>query len=244
MFSFFSRKPQAEIFPFHLLKTDMHSHLIPGIDDGSPNPETSIHLIKGLLDLGYEKLITTPHIMQDMYPNTPETIANAYKVIKKEWKEKNPLPLQFGAEYLLDESVQKLVDLKKEILPIKQKKILIEFSFVSEPMLLRETLFDLQINGYQLILAHPERYSYYHRKLSMYEDLMDMGCELQCNLLSFVGYYGKATCNMAEYLVKNKMVSFLGTDLHHENHLNILRTLPFTPALRTLMSNPIMNQEL
>ncbi len=244
MFSFFSRKTKQEIFPFHLLKTDMHSHLIPGIDDGSPNIETSFKLINGLLELGYEKLITTPHIFQDMYPNTPKTIGDGFKLLKKNWKKKTPIPLTFGAEYLLDDSVQKLLDQKKEILKISGKKILIEFSFVSEPLLLRETLFDLQIKGYQLILAHPERYSYYHRKLPFYEDLIHMGCDLQCNLLSFAGYYGNDAKSVAEYLVKNKMVSYLGTDLHHENHLNMLRTLPFSNALQTLMSEPIMNQAL
>jgi tyrosine-protein phosphatase YwqE len=244
MFSIFSRKANKEIFPFHLLKTDMHSHLIPGIDDGSPNIETSFNLINGLLELGYEKLITTPHIIQDMYPNTPTTIGDGFKLLKKNWKEKTPIPLQFAAEYLLDDSVQKLVSQKSEILKVSQKKILIEFSFVSEPMLLKETLFELQINGYQLILAHPERYSYYHRKLPFYEDLIDMGCDLQCNLLSFAGYYGNDVKAVAEYLVKNKMVSYLGTDLHHENHLNFLKTLPYSNALKTLMSNPIMNQEL
>jgi hypothetical protein len=244
MFSIFSRKSKQEIFPFHLLKTDMHSHLIPGIDDGSPNVETSFNLINGLLDLGYEKLITTPHIIQDMYPNTPKTIGDGFKLLKKNWNGKTPLPLNFAAEYLLDESVQNLVQQKGEILKVSEKKILIEFSFVSEPMLLRETLFDLQINGYQLILAHPERYSYYHRRLPFYEDLMHMGCELQCNLLSFSGHYGNEAKSVSEYLVKNKMVSYLGTDLHHEAHLNLLRTLPYSNALKTLMSNPIMNQEL
>ena len=118
MFSIFSKKAKQEIFPFHLLKTDMHSHLIPGIDDGSPNIETSFKLINGLLELGYEKLITTPHIFQDMYPNTPTTIGEGFKLLKKNWEAKSPIPLQFGAEYLLDDSVQNLLDQKKEILKI------------------------------------------------------------------------------------------------------------------------------
>jgi tyrosine-protein phosphatase YwqE len=236
MFSFFSKKKNLEIFPFHRLETDMHSHLLPGIDDGSPDVETSIRLIQGLEDLGYKQFITTPHAMEDLYPNNRSTIQAAYDTLKNELKTQKKFPrIRFAAEYLLDGNVDTLLEKKEPMLTLKDKIVLVEISFASQPIYLKEILFNLQMNGYQPIFAHPERYSFYHHQPSYYAEIKAMGCLFQSNLLSFSGYYGGSVKQAAEYLVNQGLTDYLGTDLHHDRHLENLRELPFTPALAKLI---------
>jgi protein-tyrosine phosphatase len=134
---------------------------------------------------------------------------------------------------------------KIPMLTLKDKMVLTEVSFVSPPIYLKEVLFEMQMKGYQPIFAHPERYGFYHSKPSEYAEIRDMGCLFQCNLLSFNGYYGTPVRQAAEYLVKNNLVDFLGTDLHHEKHLQALQELPFTPALAKLMDDHgVMNSTM
>lgn len=242
MFSIFKKKLPIEPFPFHLLETDMHSHLIPAVDDGSPDVQESITLIKGMLDLGYTRLITSSHIMQDMYPNTPETLEKGYQAIRNTWE--GDLPLQYGAEYFLDDYVTRLVNKGESLLTISGNKLLVELSFVSRPMGLKDMIFDLQMRGYELILAHPERYAYLHRDPRFYEEIKQTGCTFQCNILSFSGYYGESIREAAEFLVSRDLVDLLGTDLHHQRHLKALQELPFTPALRKLMGGNLLNPQL
>ena len=214
----------------------MHSHLLPGIDDGSPDIETSLSLIRGLEDLGYTRLITTPHAMEDLYPNNRETIQAAFMALNDELVAQMPESrVQFAAEYMLDGNVENLLEKRIPLLTIKDNWVLVELSFASPPIYLKELLFNLQVQGYQPILAHPERYSYYHAQPRIYAQVKAMGCLFQSNLLSFSGYYGSSARQAAEYLVKEGMVDLLGTDLHHQRHLSHLRELPFTPALATLL---------
>jgi len=222
MFSIFKKKvyPKTDL---SALVCDMHSHLLPGIDDGSPDPETSIKLIEGLTDLGYKKLITTPHIMWDLYKNDSRTIAAAYQTLY-EVPGQLTLTLHTAAEYYLDNYFDQYLLNNSPLLTIKDKWVLVEFSFVTVPVNLKQTLFNLQINGYQPILAHPERYMYFAGDKKKYDELYEAGCFFQLNLLSLTGYYGKGPQELAEYLIKKRYVHLLGTDLHHERHLNALRS--------------------
>jgi protein-tyrosine phosphatase len=249
MFSIFKRKSSALTFPYYLLKTDMHSHLIPAVDDGSQNEDESLFLIRGMMELGFEKLITTPHIMQDMYPNNRQTIGMGYdeiiRYIPSEEKEKiNTTTLRTGAEYFLDDHVLTLMETNEPLLSIKDNMVLVEISFASPPIGLKEMIFDLQIKGYQPILAHPERYTFYHRTPSTYRDLKDTGVLFQSNLLSFSGYYGGSVKNAAEFLANEDLIDLLGTDLHHDRHLAHLQELPFTPALQKAVGKGLMNADL
>ncbi len=221
MFSIFKKKvyPKTDL---SALGCDMHSHLLPGIDDGSPDPETSFKLIQGLTDLGYKKLITTPHIMSDLYKNDAETITSAFEMLQV--GSKLTSTLFTAAEYYLDDYFDDLLEENTPLLTLKGKWVLVEFSFVTAPVNLKQTLFNLQINGYQPILAHPERYLYFAEDKKKYDELHEAGCFFQLNLLSLTGYYGRGPLDLAEYLVKKKYVDLLGTDLHHDRHLHALRT--------------------
>lgn len=206
---------------------DMHSHLIPGIDDGSPDVPTSLELIQGLRDMGYQKFIATPHILWDIFKNNKGTITPAYHELLAALKEqKIELPFTFAAEYFLDYHVDELIESHTPLLTIKDNLVLVEFSFVSAPLDLKEKLFALQMAGYQPVLAHPERYSYFARNKEVYDELREAGYYFQVNLLSLAGYYGKVPLELAAHLVKNKYVDLLGTDLHHSRHLQALQTSP------------------
>ena len=219
MFSFFRKKIPAIPVDFSGLKTDMHSHLLPGIDDGSSDPEMSSILKKGLEDLGYQQFITTPHIMWDLYKNTPANISETLESLRLSGHHN----IRAAAEYFMDDHFDELLSSADPLLCIRDTKVLVEFSFISPPMDLREKIFAMQMKGYQPILAHPERYEYMSQKKSMLDELKAMGCEFQMNLLSLTGYYGKIARELALYLVGQSLVSWVGTDLHHDRHLNALR---------------------
>jgi tyrosine-protein phosphatase YwqE len=205
----------------------MHSHLIPGIDDGSPDVTTSLELIEGLRDMGYQKFIATPHILWDIFKNNRSTITPAFNDLLAGLKEQNiELPFRFAAEYFLDYHVDELLEAQTPLLTIKDNLVLVEFSFVSAPLDLKEKLFALQMAGYQPVLAHPERYTYFARNREVYDELREAGYFFQVNLLSLAGYYGKGPLELATHLVKNKYVDLLGTDLHHSRHLYALQTSP------------------
>jgi tyrosine-protein phosphatase YwqE len=224
MFSFFKKKPEA---PSNLssLRCDVHSHLIPGIDDGSPDLETSIRLIRGLIGLGYRKIITTPHINADIFPNTPAIIQAGQTVVKEELQRQDiNVSFHAAAEYLMDERFSRLLATGEPLLTLKDNLVLVELSFAVPAINLREILFDMQLKGYQPVLAHPERYLYFGANRGWYDQLRDAGCLFQLNLLSFSGHYGPESRQLAAYLIKKQYVDLLGTDLHHEKHLEVLRS--------------------
>ncbi len=246
MFSFFKGKTNKAYFPFDKLGTDMHSHLVPGVDDGSPDADTSIRLIRGMMDLGYSKIITTPHVMEELFKNTPETIYTGFRSLEKEMeREKLSVFVKPAAEYLVDGNLEDIMERKGLLLTLTGNLVLVEISFASPPFNLKDVIFELQINGYQPVLAHPERYSFWHHQPRQYEDLKAMGCLLQCNLLSFSGYYGAEVQHAAELLSKRGLIDLLGTDLHHERHLTHLRSLEYSAALaRVVEEKGVLNPDL
>ena len=233
MFSIFKRKYPAQGPDFTGIKTDMHSHLLPGIDDGSPDAANSVLLKKGLEDLGYRQFIATPHIMWDMYKNTPSTIDQALGHLRQQGNHGN---IRAAAEYFMDDHFTEMVDTAAPLLAIHGKRVLVEFSFVAAPFDVKEQLFNLQIKGYEPILAHPERYAYFTANKSVYNDFKSMGCLFQLNLLSVTGYYGKQVQELAAWLMAKNYIDFAGTDLHHERHLEALRSSKnIVPAVKQLL---------
>jgi len=223
MLSIFKKKTSG-VVDLSELGTDMHSHLLPGIDDGAADVETSLRLIRGLQDLGFQRFVTTPHIMWDIYRNDADTIAQAHRHLEIGLSaNKHDVTLRTAAEYFLDDHFDELLDKDVPLLTIKDNWVLVEFSFVTPPINFKEKLFNLQIKGYQPVLAHPERYSYFSHQKEVYDELRTAGCLFQLNLLSLTGYYGKPAHDLAKYFVKKKMVSLIGTDLHHDRHLQALR---------------------
>jgi protein-tyrosine phosphatase len=243
----FSRsKPAAGKADLSLLKADMHSHLLPGIDDGSPDIKTSLALIKGMRELGYTKLITTPHIMWDMYKNTREIVLEKLELLRLAVKEQGiDVEINAAAEYFLDDYVHELIKNNEPLLAVKGNMVLVEFSMAFPSHSLKDILFDMQMQGYQPIIAHPERYIYLERTKDFYDELKDIGCLFQVNLLSLIGYYGRTQQELAQYLVKKRYYDLAGTDLHHTRHLDALHNKELGAQLQKLMDScKIINDQL
>jgi protein-tyrosine phosphatase len=246
MFGLFKKKENLHT-DLSGLVADMHNHLIPGIDDGATDMESSIVMIRAMHALGYRKFIATPHVQWEMFKNTHEIIENGANNVRERLKE-TEMNVEFrgAAEYFLDEHVDELLEKNVPLLTIYKNMVLVEFSFIRQPMDLKDKLFQLQIKGYQPIIAHPERYLYFGAHKNVYDELHDMDCVFQLNLLSLVGYYGKKQEELAQYLIKKKYVSLLGSDLHNIRHINILRASSTisTTVNRLLDAGVLLNPDL
>ncbi|RJE71365.1 tyrosine-protein phosphatase [Reichenbachiella sp. MSK19-1] len=208
------RKPQVSIH------TDLHSHLIPGIDDGVKSWEQSLNIIQGLYALGVNKIITTPHIINDYYPNKPETILAGVEELNQRLTEADiKAKVIAGAEYYIDDWFIAAIDDDTELLTFGNQYILVETAFMNKPLQLEEVFFKLRAKGFTPILAHPERYQYLQENYSLIQPIIDMGVKLQINSSSFIGYYSKEAKKTAEHLVKQGQVHFIGSDIHHDQHL-------------------------
>lgn len=244
MFNFW-RKETALINDFSQLGTDLHSHLIPGIDDGADTLETSLQLIQALHDLGFKQLYTTPHVMSDLYPNTKASILEGLEKLQAAVKAAG-IAIEIGAaaEYYMDEYFENIIK-SDELLTLPGNHVLVEMSFVTAPPNLFHYIFKLQTKGYHPILAHPERYLFLNKKMDSYERLKEYGCKFQLNILSLIGYYGKPVQDAAYKLLKNKMIDYLATDLHHQRHAELLKqALLDKPFLRTISAYEFSNHTL
>ncbi|WP_461532088.1 tyrosine-protein phosphatase [Sinomicrobium sp.] len=200
---------------------DIHSHLLPGIDDGAKTIEDTNSLVDNFLELGIRHIITSPHIIQGVWPNNSDIIRNKEGEVRPVVIEKVS-SFRAAAEYLMDESFRKLVR-EKDILCLKDHYVLVEMSYINPPLSLFDILFDLQVAGYTPVLAHPERYLFYHDNFDMYAKLKKAGCLLQLNLLSLSTYYGKGVNKTALRLLREGMFDFVGTDAHNSRHIAYLK---------------------
>lgn len=220
LFKSLSKKQNLPLNYFYT--TDIHSHLIPDIDDGVKTLEESISIIRNLKELGYQKLITTPHIMSHRFPNTKETILSGLEKVKMELKKQNiDIIIEAAAEYYYDEYFIELIR-KKDLLTFGDNHILFELSYTANPFGLEQVVYELLNYGYKPILAHPERYTYYSQSLEKYHNLKDLGLLFQINLNSLNKFYGKNPKIAAEYLVENSLVDFVGSDIHSLKYFDSL----------------------
>ncbi|MFN0031430.1 MAG: tyrosine-protein phosphatase [Flavobacteriales bacterium] len=241
------KRPEKKIEPVDLsvLQADMHSHLLFGIDDGAESLEDSIQLILHLQQLGYKKLITTPHIYQDMYRNTPDTIFPKLEIVREELKNRSiDVELSAAAEYFCDDHFEKLIE-EQNLLTFSARYVLFEISFAAENANLGRAIFNMRLAGYNPILAHPERYDYWHRDFSRYESMLDKDVLLQINISSLTGQYGPGAQRIAERLIEKGMVSFVGTDCHHMGHVQLTNAARSSPYMKMLLeSGKLLNHHL
>ncbi|MFD2161110.1 tyrosine-protein phosphatase [Paradesertivirga mongoliensis] len=246
LFDLFRKKQQkVPEINFSRIKTDIHSHLIPGIDDGAQNIEESISLIKRMMDFGFTKLLTTPHIMADYYRNTSDSILKGLDQLRDELSQRNiNIEVNAAAEYYLDETFENKLN-KGDVLTLGDKFLLFELSFINYPKNLFEVIDKILQKGYTPLLAHPERYPYLAGSVENYERIKDSGCYLQINTLSLAGHYGKQTQKVAEQMVDHYLIDFLGSDLHRMKHADaILKSLSMPYVSRLLTEYQLQNEML
>lgn len=234
-----SRRLQIPV-DLSVLGCDVHSHLVPNIDDGSKGIDDSVSMIKELNQLGYKKIITTPHIMGDFYRNTPETILGGLEHVTDALKE-NQIAVEMGAaaEYYLDYDLEKKLDNEK-LLTFGKNYLLFEISYMNPPDNMYHVIFKMQTLGYKPVLAHPERYNFWHSDFEKYESFIDRGVLLQLNINSLSGYYSIPTKKIAEKMIEKKMISFLGTDCHHIGHVNLIKEVVYEKHLQQLIESGIL----
>ena len=239
-----SKSSASRITDLSVLKTDIHSHLIPGIDDGSKDIENSIELITSLHELGYQKLITTPHIISDSYRNTPEIILRGLEIVREAVRKQNiPVEIEAAAEYYVDFEFQNKIG-KEKLLTFGDNYLLFEVSYLNPPENLEKVIFELQMEGYKPILAHPERYPFWYHT-DQYEKFKERGILFQMNINSLTGYYSLKTKKVAEQLIDKGMIDFLGTDCHHMGHISLLNKVGHEKHLhKILMSGKLLNQSI
>lgn len=221
LFHFFKQKPLlCDLIPDNHI--DIHSHLLPGIDDGASTIEDTENLIIGLENIGIKKFITTPHVMSDVWKNTTKLIEDK----KKDTLEKLDIPyikdrFKVAAEYMIDAEFRELFK-NEPLLTLKDNYVLVEMSYLSPPIQLYDILSELKVAGYQPVLAHPERYNFYHHSLDNYKKLKAAGCLFQLNMLSATGYYGERVSKTTDLLLENGLIDFVGSDVHHFRHLEYM----------------------
>ncbi len=200
---------------------DLHNHLLPGIDDGSKTLADTLGMIEGMQELGITEAIATPHTYPGLWPNTKKTITQAF----------DQVPHSFitgcSSEYFADSTLLEILQ-TQDLQPLKNNHLLIEFGMMSAPVAgLMDVLFDLKLKGYQLILAHPERYLYWDKNLVMFEELKTFNLEFQLNALSLLGYYGDRCKKLSEQLLSENYYEYLGTDFHNLHHIHYAKNHTF-----------------
>jgi len=233
----FSSQKLTSPLDFKSLAVDMHSHLIPAVDDGVNSFEEALEIITGLSDMGFSKIIITPHIMSDYYKNTPEIINRGCDSLRHLVDEaKIPIEIEAAAEYLIDDGFEEKLKTGK-LMTLGDNYILVELSYYQPHPNLSSIIFNLQIEGYKVILAHPERYEYWHNNFSKYEELKDRGVYFQMNTISLGNTYAPSVLKIAEKLVQQDMVDFLGTDIHNKRTIERLEISRYSKILEILLSS-------
>lgn len=243
MFSWFKRK---KTYPeVNLLTVDIHSHLLPALDDGVKTVEEAEEIILRFKKLGYKKIITTPHVMSDAYRNTPELILEKLKLLKEHLTLRGILiEIEAAAEYYLDEYLINQLETNQKILTFGKNYLLFETNFLTEPLQLKEFIFLATTKGYKPVLAHPERYLYLQNNIEKMQDLLDRGVLFQLNISSITGYYSKQVKQVAKKLIEKKWVHFLGSDCHHVQHIKLIEDTTKLRYYQQALSLPLLNNSL
>ncbi len=241
MFSFFHKK----IFLVDYLHglVDMHNHILPGIDDGAKTVNDSINLIKGFSEIGITNFICTPHIMNNYYPNTPKTIKNSYEIVTKELEklELDSIKIESAAEHMIDDNFENILK-NNDIMPLKEDYLLVEMSYLQPSFNFDIATRKIAKQLYFPILAHPERYVYFHKKYETYARLKAQGVLFQMNLLSLdAESYGTEVLKIGQKLLEYGQIDFVSSDIHNKHQLNLLREIKITNKTLKLILPVIEN---
>ena len=204
--------------------TDIHSHIIFDVDDGSKSIEESLELLKMLKSVGFDNIIMTPHYIEDTEycsynPEKLEKLA----ILREEVKKHNiDINLYLGNEIFINDHIIDGIS-EGKIYPLNNSKyILFELPFHNQILGLADFVYEMKIAGYIPILAHPERYSYFQSNYDLVDELKEEGLLFQCNYASILGYYGKDAEKLIKYMLKNEYVDYLGTDIHHTSKAYVI----------------------
>lgn len=242
-------KPDAQTTqaPLNLswFSTDMHSHFLPGVDDGARTMDESLAMLRKMQEFGYQKCILTPHIKMDMYPNSEADLQLKFLELTQAMDTAGlTIRVELAAEYYLDDHFLNRLENTPLLSFGPQRYVLVEFSFVNAPVFEKETFQRIIDKGYTPILAHFERYVYLHGSVASAETYRAMGVNIQLNLNSLTGHYGPDVKKQAERMLDQFTVDFVGTDAHRMDHLVLLENHLSSPYLAQLNERLLKNQSL
>ncbi len=242
MFNWFLKKETfQQSYP---ITVDIHSHLLPGIDDGAKSFEDSEKIIRKLMELGFTKLITSPHV-HELYRNSTETILGKLTELRTYLKEKEiDITIDTVAEYHVDEWLIHELNEQKPLLTFHGKHLLFETNFFAEPLVLNDFIFKISSQGYVPVLAHPERYLYLVNNVTRIEDLLARGVLFQLNTTSLAGLYGPVVEKLAKFLIDQRCVHLLGSDCHTLFQAETLQRSMKTKYYQKALSLPLLNHSL
>ncbi len=225
---------------------DIHSHILPGIDDGAKDMKTSMLLLQKFSDFGIHNLVTTPHIKSTIFPNTPDLILKSLDNVQQELKLHNleHMNIRAAAEYFLNDVFLEKLEQGEPLLCLTEDVVLVEFSHHQLPMNAYDLLFQLQLKSYTPVLAHPERYRDLQTQMHVYMKLKDAGCLFQLNLLSLTDFYGKSVQKTAYKLLGEGYYDCFGSDVHHAYQIEVLSNLKISKHLPQFLSLVNSHQEL
>ncbi|MDD2595614.1 MAG: hypothetical protein PHD11_07375 [Bacteroidales bacterium] len=210
------------------MTTDIHCHILPGVDDGAGNMDSSVEIFERLYNAGVKQIVLTPHVSKGIYPNTTQILVSGFALLADfiPVNLKDALSLKLGAEYMIDDYFEEITD----PLVYRNNTILIEMSYSSRSSNIMDVVFNLLNKGYNPILAHPERYVFYQgpghhtpNRLQELEKLVDMGCALQLNIQSLTGSYGEGSLKVLKYLLDHDYYSYIATDIHSAGQFDLFK---------------------
>ncbi len=241
MFNFFQRKNYLADYLHGLV--DIHNHLLPGIDDGAKSVDESLSLINGFSQFGVTSFKCTPHIMHNHYDNTPKTIKKAFEQLSKELEKKSMLDVKidYAAEHMIDDNFENILE-EQQVMPLKEEYLLIEMSYLQPSFNFDASVEEIARHKYFPILAHPERYMYYHGNYGKYPSMKSNGILFQLNLLSLTSEsYGSDVQKIAEKLLKDGLIDFVGTDVHNSRQLELLKEIKLSKKVLNRLLSVIEN---
>ena len=239
MIFFLKTKTPVLKLPFY---SDIHSHVLPGVDDGPAKTQEAVQILQYYRQTGVRQIYLTPHIDFSRYPNnTPFFLSERYRKFTHSIPPTRVPELHLAAEYMCNNQM----DTQVPLLCLHNSHVLIEMSYYYLSPNIEDIIFSLVNNNYKPILAHPERYTYLHKKLHAFEKYMHMGCVMQLNLLSLTGRYGPESTHILKHLLENNYYRYVGSDVHSLAQFQLLKkttvSRKYAAAIEELMHN---NNEL
>ncbi|MFC5409538.1 tyrosine-protein phosphatase [Larkinella bovis] len=250
-FGFLTRSytKNAKADPVSDLRVDVHAQLLPGSQDGTDSVEHSISLLRELAALGFQKVIATLHIMDGFYQNTTDTIFAAASRLKYELqKTKINIEVEVAAEYFVDINLLRILYSNAELLTFghttTERYLLFDTSLVKRPFELDKVISAIQQRNLVPVLSHPEQYIYLQKNPEAVRELHYQGVKFQLNLLSLSGQPSREARHLAEWMIDQRLVSFIGTDTYHETQLPAIKQTRKLPYYQKAIDNGLLNNSL
>lgn len=204
--------------------TDIHSHILFDVDDGSSSIDESVELLKKMKDVGFDNVILTPHYIEgsEYHCENKEKKTKLNQIQEELSKQNIGINIYLGNEIFINNNIYDLI--KNNIIHTlnNTRYTLIELPFHNQIMNLEDIIYELKLKGLIPIIAHPERYTYFQENYKEVDKLREEGFLFQGNYASILGYYGKESQKLLKYMLKKKYIDYLGTDIHRINKTYVL----------------------